>query len=342
VTPLPDTIARAWLPVALSRQVRDRPLARRIAGTPIVLFRAARDSGGRVAAFVDRCPHRNYPLSLGRVRDGSLECPYHGWRFGPGGEVREIPGQADGEVPPARVCAETLAVEERHGAVFVRLSPKGPAELVLPPLMGDPGHDHFWYENGAWSGRAIDAIENVLDPYHTSFIHHGLIRDRDRRQPVTLTIEVFEEGLDASYVQAAPDPAWMSRALEPPRTRSAGRYYPPATVQARWYGRDDRLSLCVSAFFTPEAPDAFRPFACFTTPKGRGPGWLKEQAIRLFLRPVIRQDREALAHQYGVIERFGGPRFHQGPLDRVSALVARLYQGQRLEPGILGPFDVRL
>lgn len=338
MTPLPDTVARAWLPVALSRQVAGRPLARRIAGTPIVLFRA----GDRVSAFVDRCPHRNYPLSLGRVREGTLECPYHGWRFGPGGEVREVPGQPAGEPPPAKICAETVAARELHGAVFVRLSGEGPAEPDLPPLIGDPGHDHFWYEDGAWKGRALDAVENVLDPYHTSFIHHGIIRDREKRQPVTLTIEVFEDGLDASYAQDAPDPAWMSRALEPPRTRSAGRFYPPATVQARWYGKDDRLSLCVTAFFTPEAPDAFRPFALFTTPRGRGPGWLKEQAIRLFLRPVIRQDREALERQLEVIAQFGGPRFHQGPLDRVSAMVARLYQGQRLEPGLQGPFEVRL
>ena len=134
----------------------------------------------------------------------------------------------------------------------------------------------------------------------------------------------------------------MSRALEPPRTRSAGRFYPPVTVQARWFGKDDKLSLCVSAFFTPEGPDSFRPFACFTTPKGRGPGWLKEQAIRLFLRSVIAQDRDALARQYDVIEQFGGPKFHQGPLDRVSTAVAKLYNGQRLEPGVEGPWEVRL
>ena len=338
MTPLPPTVAKAWLPVALSRQVGARPLARRLAGTPIVLFR----TDGRVRAFVDRCPHRNYPLSLGRVREGTLECPYHGWRFGPDGGVREIPGQAPGEAPPESLCAEVLAVEERAGAVFVRLSAEESAALVLPPLMDRGDHDHFWYEDGAWTGRALDAVENVLDPYHTSFIHHGLIRDRTRRQPVSLTIEVFEDGFDASYTQAAPDPAWMSRALEPPRTRSAGRYYPPATVQARWYGKDDRLSLCVTAFFTPEGPDSFRPLACFTTPKGRGPGWLKEAAIRLFLDPVVRQDREALARQHAVIADFGAPRFHQGPLDRVSALGARLYAGQRLEPQVLGPFEVRL
>ncbi len=342
MTPLPPSVARAWLPVALSRDVGARPLARKLAGTPIVLVRM----DGQVRAFVDRCPHRNYPLSEGRLHRGQngvlLQCPYHGWAFGSDGACAAVPGQAPGAAPPSRIACEALAVEERHGAVFVRLSPDESADLWLPPLIGDPDHDHFWWGHDSWRGRAIDAVENVLDPYHTSFIHHGIIRDRDQRQRVELTLHLYEDGLDASYTQDRPDPAWMSRALEPPRTRSAGRFYPPVTVQARWFGRDDKLSLSVSAFFVPEGPDSFRPFACFTTPKGRGPGWLKEQAIRLFLRPVIRQDREALVRQYDVIEQFGGPRFHQGPLDRVSTAVAKLYSGQKLAPGTEGPWEVWL
>ena len=337
MTPLPPTIARSWLPAALSRQVKDTPLARRIAGTPIVLLRAE----GRVAAFVDRCPHRNYPLSEGRVRDGMLECAYHGWRFGADGGCREVPGLPAEERPSERLRAESVAVAERCGAVFVRLSPEGLEAPALPPLLGDPGYDHFWWTQGSWRGRALDAIDNVLDPYHTNFIHHGIIRRRDYRQPVTLTVRVFEDGLEAVYDQSEPDRGWMSRALEPPRSRSAGRYYPPATVQNRWEGPDG-LTLCVTAFFTPESESAFRPFACFTTPKGRAPGWLKEQAIRLFLGPVVRQDREALARQFDTIAEFGGPKFQQGPLDRLSSRIAALYQGQRLEPEDLGPFAALL
>ena len=89
MTPLPPSVARAWLPVALSRDVGARPLARKLAGTPIVLVRM----DGAVRAFVDRCPHRNYPLSDGRLRNGLLECPYHGWGFAADGACALVPGQ---------------------------------------------------------------------------------------------------------------------------------------------------------------------------------------------------------------------------------------------------------
>jgi nitrite reductase/ring-hydroxylating ferredoxin subunit len=37
--------------------------------------------GGEFAAMLDRCPHRNIPLSRGLVNDGILTCPGHFWRF---------------------------------------------------------------------------------------------------------------------------------------------------------------------------------------------------------------------------------------------------------------------
>ena len=60
-----------------------------------------RDGDAAVVAAPDRCPHREAPLSLGRLVDGDLECAYHGWRFGRGGRCVLVPSAADGvPVPP--------------------------------------------------------------------------------------------------------------------------------------------------------------------------------------------------------------------------------------------------
>ena len=83
-------MASQWFIVAMSRELKKKPLARMLMGIPLVLFR---DGEGKPGALLDRCPHRNVPLSLGRVapESGQLECAYHGWRFDRGGACRFIP-----------------------------------------------------------------------------------------------------------------------------------------------------------------------------------------------------------------------------------------------------------
>ena len=337
MTPLPESIARSWQMAALSRELKGQPLARTVADTPLVLFR---DAAGRAVALLDRCPHRNYPLSEGRVVSGTVQCPYHGWRFGADGACVDVPGCALDADEGQRLSAQPVEVRELHGAVLVRLEPGGPELPDLGPW-GAADHDHFWWSQGVWRGRALDALENVLDPFHTNFIHDGIIRRSNRRIPVRLSVEAGEDWIESIIEQPQPDMGWMSRMLEPPRDRSRTRLHSPTLVQARWEGPRG-LTLCVTVFFTPVTPTTLAPFACFTTPKGRGPGWLKERAIRFFLEKVVAQDRHALARQLDNIERFGAPRFLQGPGDLLGARVARLYQGQKIEPAHEGPFDFEL
>lgn len=337
MTPLPESIARSWQMAALSRELKGKPLARTVADMPLVLFR---DEAGRAVALIDRCPHRNYPLSEGQIVGGAVQCPYHGWRFGSDGACVDVPGCVLDAGEGQRLAAKTVEVREIHGAVLVRLQPDGPELPDLGPW-GAADHDHFWWSQGVWRGQALDALENVLDPFHTNFIHDGIIRRSNRRIPVRLSVEAGEDWIESIIEQPQPDMGWMSRMLEPPRDRSRTRLHSPTLVQARWEGPRG-LTLCVTVFFTPATPTTLAPFACFTTPKGRGPGWLKERAIRFFLEKVVAQDRHALARQLDNIEGFGAPRFLQGPGDLLGARVAQLYQGQKIEPAREGPFDFEL
>ena len=71
-------VSRAWYIACRAGDLGRRPIRRTILGMPIVLFRGA---GGSPGALLDRCPHRNVPLSMGSVEQGLLQCGYHGWRF---------------------------------------------------------------------------------------------------------------------------------------------------------------------------------------------------------------------------------------------------------------------
>ncbi|QZH75245.1 MAG: Rieske 2Fe-2S domain-containing protein [Erythrobacter sp.] len=325
----PDAVRNAWHMVALSRDIRASKIAKAMfCGTPLALFRTAEG----VTALVDRCPHRNYPLSGGRVIEGTLECGYHGWRFDAHGRCVSVPGCELAEGGDARLNAQSVRAVERHGGVFVTLSAEAPAEPPLPPDFGNPELDHFWWQQGTWAGRAFDAIENVMDPFHTNHLHHGFIRRRDKRLPVDLVVTCHGDGIDMAIHQTQPDLGLMSRFLERDRVRSVSRYSPPCTVQARWEG-STKLTLCVTAIFTPATQSSFTPFARFSTPKGFAPGWLKQAAIRLFLWPVVAQDRDALAKQHGVMQQFGHPQFVSGPGDLLGQRLHQLWKGERLPEG---------
>ena len=71
---------------------------------------------GDVVAFVDRCAHREFPLSAGEIlEDGTVECPWHGARFDcrTGAVVR---GPADRPIAAfeARVDGDDVLVRARR------------------------------------------------------------------------------------------------------------------------------------------------------------------------------------------------------------------------------------
>ena len=336
---IPDYFKESWHLVALSKDVKiGCAIAREVIGMPIAIFRTREGIG----ALIDRCPHRNYPLSEGRVVNNSIECPYHGWRFGLNGQCENVPGCSLNDTNSDRLKAQMVRIKEKHGGVFVCLSTEGPDEPDLPPLMGDKNLDHFWWKQGTWVGSSFDAIENVMDPFHTNFIHHGFIRRHDQRLPVKLQVNCFERSIEMVIEQTRPDYGIMSRALEHGgRAQSRTRYYPPTTVQACWEGKE-KLTLCVTAFFTPVNENSFSPFACFTTPKGAAPAWLKEMLIRLFLAPVIEQDKKALERQYEVIKHFNAPRYTQGPGDILGNRIHKLYTNETLSVGSEEKYEVTL
>ena len=79
-TPGGALMRRYWQPAALVEELaEERPLAPvRLMGEDLVLFRAD-DGGLRLTAR--RCPHRGADLRFGRLEDGGIRCPFHGWLF---------------------------------------------------------------------------------------------------------------------------------------------------------------------------------------------------------------------------------------------------------------------
>ncbi len=315
--PWPAAVAAGWHPLAHASEL-GRPLAKTLMDVPVVLFRAGHDA----AALVDQCPHRNVPLSQGKVCGNHLVCAYHGWRFDLNGQCVGVPG-AD-SVP--NVAARSLAVHEAGGLVWVSLAPQPPPFPALRPELGDLSLDRFWWPLPASRARLLDAIENLLDPAHPHFLHPYLVRRPDARRAVDVHFTSNARGGEARYTEAGTQSAWLPRLFEGRRTISFGRYVAPTIAQLS-FESDDSFTLAITVVFVPESRDRTRPFAHFATPRGLLPAWLKRRALIAFHTPVLRQDRQALALQAENIERMGAPDYHQGPLDLFGPLIWRLANG---------------
>jgi len=162
-------IEGAWYIIEVARRVGKRPVTVERFGTRIVLFR---DAQGALVAARARCPHRGADLGLGRVVDGELECPYHGFRFAADGRCVAIPCEGRGARVPAGLELDRFEVREHRGFVWLWWGER-PAEL--PPL---PWFDALPPdERGAhdaimvWDVPFARVMEGMLDIHHVPFAH---------------------------------------------------------------------------------------------------------------------------------------------------------------------------
>lgn len=164
----PDRFPRnAWYVAARSVEVTSELLSRWILGDPIVFYRRP---DGAVAALVDRCVHRQMPLSLGRLKGDSIECGYHGLTYGPDGACTRVPGA---DRVPDRIRVQSFPLYEQFGLIWIWMGDSDKADESLIPV-------HHWYTADGWStaagtlhmnARAQLLNENLLDLSHLSYLH---------------------------------------------------------------------------------------------------------------------------------------------------------------------------
>lgn len=67
---------------------------------------------GKPYAIDEHCPHAGGPLGAGFVIDGTVMCPWHGWRF----------SVVDGswvDAPRSKLCVECYKVEQQGDDILI-------------------------------------------------------------------------------------------------------------------------------------------------------------------------------------------------------------------------------
>jgi nitrite reductase/ring-hydroxylating ferredoxin subunit len=77
-TPAGEYLRRYWQPVFISSELDDLPVAIKILGEELVLFR---DQSLQLGLVHKHCPHRQASLEFGICQKTGISCCYHGWHF---------------------------------------------------------------------------------------------------------------------------------------------------------------------------------------------------------------------------------------------------------------------
>lgn len=226
----------AWYVLATSDEVGGRPLGRRGVDTPVVLYRTA---DGTAVALEDRCAHRPYPLSLGRVEGDTIVSGYTGFVYGPDGVCVGVPTQA--QVPfGARVRA--FPVHEDATFVWVWTGDPALADLRRPPRT--PWlHDEQWSTFGGTLDTAANVMllhENFADISHVAVVDPYITPPVLRSTPPPLEVEVSETTVSFSRrYTPAPIAGWHAAALQLPADaahaqRETGGFVSPGLWTNTW------------------------------------------------------------------------------------------------------------
>ena len=196
-------IRNQWYVVLESDEIADRPVGVTRLGEKLVFWR---DQDRVVHAAVDRCPHRGAALSLGKIQNGQLQCPFHGFEYDPSGKCVLIPANGRNGIIPNAMRLETYPTYEAYGLIWIWWGDPSPEELPEPTFF-DNLDDTFYYGSvhDPWEAHYSRVIENQLDVVHLPFVHARTIGRGNRTLVDGPLVEWKGDKMFYTYVFNRPD-----------------------------------------------------------------------------------------------------------------------------------------
>lgn len=156
-----------WYVIAMSKELDQGMIARKILNIPLVIFR---DEHGQAVALEDRCCHRGLQLSCGQLEQGKIRCGYHGMLYNGSGQCVEIPGQ---DKIPSKAKVKSFRIQEQQGLIWLWHSlDVGEPSFAVPDY---PYHEHpdYLYDGDVYHYDAPYQLihDNLLDLSHLAYVH---------------------------------------------------------------------------------------------------------------------------------------------------------------------------
>jgi phenylpropionate dioxygenase-like ring-hydroxylating dioxygenase large terminal subunit len=303
-----------WYIACESSQLRHQPLAVIVFNDSMVLWR---DQTGRPCAALDRCAHRNAPLSAGTVHDGCITCPYHGWRYQGTGECTLVPSLASGRCIPESARIPAFRTMEQDGYIWVcpgdGTPPERPREF---PHCQEKGWTTFRMKTRFQS--SVEAcLENFLDCPHTSTVHRGWFRNPDP-QEIDATVRRLPDAVEVSFQNEPVTGSLVSRLLYPKNRplQHTDRFLMPNLSRVD-YKFDDTHHFIITSQATPVTDHLTDVHTVISFRFGRL-GWLIRLIFEPMSRHIIKQDVGILALHGPQIAKFGGEAYTHVETDLIG------------------------
>ncbi len=289
-TPCGEYLRRFWHPVAIASEIQDLPVALRILGEDLVLFR---DREGRFGLVHRRCPHRRASLEYGTREQRGIRCCYHGWHFDIDGTLLDAPGQPEAAQQRLKSSVRLGAYPafEFKGLVFAYMGPADALpEFPVYDTLELPDMEMVPYKT-PFRCNWLQVLDAIVDPIHTSFLHSSISRQQFSKGFGEVgQIDFFERSswLLGCNTRRVDDNVWLRlNELVLPNFTQAGAAFATDGTSQLYYGRsafsrwvvpiDDENSMALAwanfgergdppEWNTPEGPELIEQGEVFDRP----------------------------------------------------------------------------
>ena len=281
----------------------------------------------------NRCPHRQAPLSMGKVIGEDIMCIYHGWVMNSNGQCIHIPHQ---ENVAKSVKVDTYPVVEKWGLVWIWI---GSSEKTDESLIPDMNWTEDENQSSVFIRFHVNAnyqlmADNLLDLSHSDFLHATSFGSRAGEKGVT---EEFKQELEtwsddnAVYgvrtlknVNLSPMAAAWAGTEEPVTRMHRVRWTPPNNINIELIFENDKNKRTIhhDHIMTPETETSCHYFEVWTRDFSVKSGYPTDEDVRREQSSVIgAEDIPIVEAQQKNQVRFNNPADINGVADKLLMAV---------------------
>jgi phenylpropionate dioxygenase-like ring-hydroxylating dioxygenase large terminal subunit len=220
-----------WYVAGFGKDLSNEPIKVTMLGADLVLFR---EMDGTARCISNVCPHRGSSLAAGVLyKDGTLACPFHGYRFNGHGNCTLIPSRRDHDpqVVAPGIRTDAYATVEKYGLIWVCL---GDEPDAASPIFEMPEWDNaafrFTSNEEIWDADYHTCKFTNLDYVHLPVVHG--IYFRGNENPVQAPehhVTATEHGYQSVMrVNAAPSAGvWSELRAKDAKVESVMKFFIP-------------------------------------------------------------------------------------------------------------------